>query len=225
MLEMQLEGATGCRSPAWMQRAGWEIAVSWKDASACPGLLQISPFKVEDQTWKDKWEELSNKCARGYMQLLIQMNEEMLTEVEVDIDVLQTNIQQKLSPDILDKFNQDLDTEYSKWEKEVCQTKSDKFQRDINDYQQGRVYKWTQTRGRNYFRSRSRSRSRSVAPKSANEEQQRLTTANTDRNLIPRTNALQGGHNTDTPSQAAGGKRKWNVRYQHEKKAKNQLQH
>lgn len=47
-----------------------------------------------------------------------------------------------MPPDALQKFDKKLNKDSQKWEKEVQELKSNKYRRDLGNYQQHRVYKW-----------------------------------------------------------------------------------
>ncbi|CAJ0936767.1 unnamed protein product [Ranitomeya imitator] len=128
--------------------------------------IQVFPsFPVDDEEFRGKWEDLTNTCSRGFMVLLKQMNQKFLDLIENEIDGLQATLHKDMTGDALKKLNDEVDVELRRWAKEIQASKAKKFQRDIQDKQHSRVYRWqnpsgrARTRSRNGFQSRSRSTS------------------------------------------------------------------
>ncbi|XP_069588840.1 uncharacterized protein [Ranitomeya imitator] len=140
--------------------------------------VQVFPsFPVDDVDIKERWEECASKCSVGFMEILKEMNAKSLKEMEVDIETLQSSIKKEMSSENLTKFNNEIEKEVEKWVEDIQLTKSKKFQRDMNDRQTGKMYRWRNgnERSRPYYRNESRSRSRSTSYKS--------TTSVDDRHL------------------------------------------
>ncbi|XP_075689385.1 uncharacterized protein LOC142657838 [Rhinoderma darwinii] len=171
--------------------------------------VQVFPsFPIEDETFKNKWEELSATCSKGYMGLLVQANSKTLIELENEIEEIQNKIKKDLSNEALEKLNTDLDKEFQKWEQEICSIKTTKFQRDTNDFSQNRVYKWRRQRSHSF----SRSRSGSVSSVASNDELVRErrngdTSQNYQESTFPRRNRERQATKRKTTSAFQGGKK------------------
>lgn len=73
---------------------------------------------------------------------LIEYEKKTLEQLDKSTTLLQESLKNTLSPDSLNKFEDKLNSDYQKWEKGSLEVKSKKFQRDVLDYQQHKVYKW-----------------------------------------------------------------------------------
>ncbi|XP_075690371.1 uncharacterized protein LOC142658662 isoform X2 [Rhinoderma darwinii] len=173
--------------------------------------IQVFPsFSIEEDNFKDKWEILSTTCSRGFMDLLIQSNIATLVGIEKEIDEIQVSLKKDLSNDALDKLNIDLDKEFQKWEQEICSIKTKKFQRDVADFQQGRVFKWRQGRPRTNSRSRSGSISSQTSDEHTGNRWNGEMASNKQDPIFPRRNRERQVAKRKTPSP-----------YQRSKKSKN----
>ncbi|XP_073406482.1 uncharacterized protein [Dendrobates tinctorius] len=122
--------------------------------------VQVFPsFEVDDLTFRQKWEDLATTCSRGFMELLVSNNQTTLENLDKDIVELQNQLKQDLSNEGLVKFNTELENEFVKWEKNICENKSKKFQRDISDQQSNMVYRWN----KKPYHARGPSRARSAS--------------------------------------------------------------
>ncbi|XP_073428224.1 uncharacterized protein [Dendrobates tinctorius] len=131
--------------------------------------IQVFPsFPVLDETFKNKWESLTNECSKGFMVLLKQLNHDSLVAIEAEIDELQSILQKEMSNDALKKLNDQIDADLQKWAQEIQTNKAKKFKRDIQDKTLSRVYRWQDPSGRSRpkFRNMSHSRSRSTSQRS-----------------------------------------------------------
>ncbi|KAM4035055.1 uncharacterized protein ACNLHF_021748 isoform 3-T3 [Anomaloglossus baeobatrachus] len=114
--------------------------------------------KVDNESIKTRWEELSNVCSRGFLSLLSEIDSASISEMEGEMEKLLTTIKESMSVDALAKFTSQNESDLVRLEKEIKAVKIKKFQRDQNDSHQDRVYRWrSNIVGR---RSRSRSLSR-----------------------------------------------------------------
>ncbi|XP_069582751.1 uncharacterized protein [Ranitomeya imitator] len=105
--------------------------------------IQVFPsFSLDDEALLKKWEDACNTCSRTFMEILIEIDKRTVDRLEVDIKSIQEKIQKNLSVEQLTNFDNDLNASFTKWESEVQKLKVTKFQRDLNDYQNGRIYKW-----------------------------------------------------------------------------------
>ncbi|XP_069618979.1 uncharacterized protein [Ranitomeya imitator] len=105
--------------------------------------IQIFPsFPVDDEIFKKEWEDLATKCSRGFIELLMKFDETRLSDIENEIDNIQTIVKNELTTEALDKLNGDLEKDFSKWEQEIGAVKTKKLQRDNMDYKENKVYRW-----------------------------------------------------------------------------------
>ncbi|KAM4048232.1 uncharacterized protein ACNLHF_011142 [Anomaloglossus baeobatrachus] len=113
--------------------------------------VRILPsFPVEDLDFRTKWEQVCDTCSKDLIRLLIEINQSSLVSVEKEIENNQTKLNEILSTLSMESFKLEVDKQFLIWEKEVQEQKVKKFQRDLQDYQLKRVYRWqgtTQNKG------------------------------------------------------------------------------
>ncbi|KAM4052236.1 uncharacterized protein ACNLHF_000279 [Anomaloglossus baeobatrachus] len=138
--------------------------------------VQVFPsFDIDDNTFKDKWEDFANNCSKGFIQLLCDLNSSQLRAIETETVDLQNRIVAGLSTEAFKTFEMDIESDMSRWEKEVKDSKIKKFHRDELDLQSNRVYKWRMSTDRSrpfrrFNQNRSRSRSTSIRSFTSGEE-------------------------------------------------------
>ncbi|KAM4012119.1 uncharacterized protein ACNLHF_005295 [Anomaloglossus baeobatrachus] len=105
--------------------------------------VQVFPsFNVTDVDFKRDWEDAASACSKSFMLLLIKNNEASLRDLDGDIATLLDRLPKELTPSELSSFNETMDKEFTKWEKELVSTKTKKYQRDVTDYKNQQVYRW-----------------------------------------------------------------------------------
>lgn len=105
--------------------------------------VQVFPsFPMEDPIFKNKWEENCSNCSRVMMQLLIGLNKKDLETLESEIEGARDKLVEILTPSQLDIFKTEMESQYASWEKEIQEFKMKKFQRDLQDMQNNKMYKW-----------------------------------------------------------------------------------
>ncbi|KAM3930917.1 uncharacterized protein RB166_004398 [Leptodactylus fuscus] len=120
--------------------------------------VQIFPtFDTEDLSFSSKWEDTLTKCSRTLIELLVGADRKQLETLEKEIDTLKDKIHLALSSEEVVVFDKALDEDLSKWEKNIQDLKSRKFQRDYKDFQSGKVYRWHHKQEKGNSRSRSSS--------------------------------------------------------------------
>ncbi|XP_069601734.1 uncharacterized protein [Ranitomeya imitator] len=173
--------------------------------------IQVFPsFPILDDKFKNDWEELTNTCSRGFMVLLKRLNHESLEVIEKEIDELQVCLQKDMSSDALKKLNEEIDADLQKWAHDIQTTKTKKFNRDILDKQQSRVYRWRNPWGRSRPRSRnmSYSRSRSTSAfsgRSNHEEDARSSTSQSEQVSMSESGNKRMTTRQHTRNKGAGG--------------------
>lgn len=100
------------------------------------------------------------------MELLIGHNKKVLEQLEKEIDVVQNQLKEMSTLDVNEKFNQTVEKLLDTWEKDIQDIKTKKFSRDLNDFQQNRVFRWKLHKP---FRGRSRISSVSSAASSQDD--------------------------------------------------------
>lgn len=145
------------RVKTWWNKATLEKYVSNKMIPR--GLrVQVFPsFGQDDNPFNSKWESICNNCSLAFMSLIIEHNTQTLETISKQVDELEVQVTQKLSPADLELFKNELSSAMKEWEKHTTAIKSKKFQRDTNDFSNNRVYKWKITNPT--IRSRSASMS------------------------------------------------------------------
>ncbi|XP_069588361.1 uncharacterized protein [Ranitomeya imitator] len=145
------------RTRTWWNRASLEKYLA-KGLIPRGLRVRIMPsFPVEDTLFRTKWEEVCDQCSKSLMDLLIGNNKKSLEMFDMDIENTRKKLIEVLTPSELEALNKDIDTQFQIWEKEVKDVKTKKFQRDLNDFKSGTVYRWRPTTMRGYDKTRSSS--------------------------------------------------------------------
>ncbi|XP_077113674.1 uncharacterized protein LOC143815973 isoform X1 [Ranitomeya variabilis] len=179
--------------------------------------VQIFPsYPIEDEVFKTEWENTANICSRGFIGLLIKLDETKLAELEKEIDDIQLFIKEDLTPEALGKLNGDLESDFLKWEQEISAVKTKKLQRDNSDYRDNHVYRWRtgrmRTRPTSLVRSGSMSSATSVDELSVTSDQSKSIHGDRGRKIQPN-RAAKGRYTSQ--------KRKFTSPPTYERKAKN----
>ncbi|XP_075707677.1 uncharacterized protein LOC142742116 isoform X3 [Rhinoderma darwinii] len=105
--------------------------------------IQIFPsFPIFEEEFTSKWEEVCNQSSRKFMELLVDLNQKMILSMDEEIESVQAQLFPLMSADNMSKFKYNLDAQFVEWEKDIQDTKSKKFSRDIGDFQNNKVYRW-----------------------------------------------------------------------------------
>ncbi|XP_073430620.1 uncharacterized protein [Dendrobates tinctorius] len=132
--------------------------------------VQVFPsFSISDEIFRQKWEEVSSVCSKGYMELLIKSNEKTLSELEDEINHIQLELREKMHAQSLAKFNTELEEDFTKWEQDIVSSKTKKYQRDVNDFANNRAYRWRRIQGE--FRSTRKTHHNSFSSASSVDEE------------------------------------------------------
>ncbi|XP_069590016.1 uncharacterized protein [Ranitomeya imitator] len=174
------------RTHIWWNRA---FLIKYIETGLTPrGLrVQVFPsFEVEDVVFRHNWEELATTCSKGFMELLAQSNKESIDSLDREIETVQGILKQDLSEVELQTLNGEIDKEFQKWEKDICATKTAKFQRDVGDRQSNTVYRWNRKSRRHIKGLRRRSTSASMTSQASSEESSRsLLKASESHKMFP----------------------------------------
>ncbi|XP_077155887.1 uncharacterized protein LOC143818474 isoform X2 [Ranitomeya variabilis] len=159
------------------RRTRWWWNKSFLECYVSKGLIprglrvQLFPsFNMDNEEFKVKWEETAKTCSMGFMQLLIKSNESMIKEMEDEIGGIQETLAKHMTAEAMTKLNANLDLDFHKWEKDIVQTKSKKYQRDLSDYKRYRIYKWRRPAAVNRRELPSQTRSNSFSSVSSVDE-------------------------------------------------------
>ncbi|XP_069601587.1 uncharacterized protein [Ranitomeya imitator] len=153
--------------------------------------VKIMPsFVIEDTLFRTKWEEACNNCSRALIELLIGNNKKSLDKFDVEIESTRIKLSESLTTAEMEALNKDIDNQFQIWEKEVKDTKTKKFQRDLQDLRSGTIYRWqvAPTGSRDIVRSSS------FSSLSSREEDSDVRIDNRLYNLRRNTNSRRG-HN------------------------------
>ncbi|KAM4042686.1 uncharacterized protein ACNLHF_013256 [Anomaloglossus baeobatrachus] len=133
------------------------------------------------------------------------------------MDNLLSTIKSNSSEDFLQRFNEEMDLESHKCEKEVVEYKSKKFQRDLTDQANNRVYKWKTGAARARSQSRAgfgtRSRSTSLRSASSMDDTRSATSESSynkdeSRGITTRSGPKKPGPSKPGPGKSQDGKSK-----------------
>ncbi|KAM4012635.1 uncharacterized protein ACNLHF_004665 [Anomaloglossus baeobatrachus] len=100
-----------------------------------------------------RWIKAAETCSLEFIQIIIENNLISLNKIDEDLEALMLTIKKDMAVDQINKYMADLEKEIDKWEQEISQTKLKKYQRDLGDYENKKIYKWQQ-KGYNMPRSR-----------------------------------------------------------------------
>ncbi|XP_073503969.1 uncharacterized protein [Phyllobates terribilis] len=169
----RLKGLLLKRTRIWWNRA---FLGKYREKNLIPrGLrVQVFPsFEIRDECFRQKWEEAATSCSLTFLGLLSQLNSECITEMDGEIEELQKNLQETLDKEALSKLNQELETSFTKWETEIYESKTNKFQRDIRDLSQNNIYRWRRRSrgGKKTKYSDLKPRSNSIISQTSGEDQ------------------------------------------------------
>ncbi|KAM4039018.1 uncharacterized protein ACNLHF_017336 [Anomaloglossus baeobatrachus] len=154
------------RTRAWWNKAFLE---KYLERGLIPRGLRVRVVpscSIDDVSFKREWEALASTCSNGFMKLLSQLNSTLLSDMETEMEKLQSCIYRQLTTEQKAKFEDEIKLLVLKWEKEVKDVKIKKFQRDVNDRKLDQVYRWRTDRSRSGYSSASTSRSRSTSVQS-----------------------------------------------------------
>ncbi|XP_075196887.1 uncharacterized protein LOC142296778 [Anomaloglossus baeobatrachus] len=105
--------------------------------------VQVFPsFNITDEAFKRDWEDAASACSKSFMLLLIKNNEASIRDLDGEIATLSDRLPKELTAVELSSFNETMDKEFAKWEKELVSNKTKKYQRDVTDYKTQQVYRW-----------------------------------------------------------------------------------
>ncbi|XP_073414454.1 uncharacterized protein [Dendrobates tinctorius] len=105
--------------------------------------IQLYPtFSLDDTELISKWESVSSACSMSFMEIINIKNASILEELDIELNKLQEELVAKLSKEALEKFFQDLNHDMEKWEQQISKNKMKKYQRDVMDYDQKKVFRW-----------------------------------------------------------------------------------
>ncbi|XP_073498656.1 uncharacterized protein [Phyllobates terribilis] len=128
--------------------------------------IRITPtFPVEDATFMSKWEESCTNCSLLLMQLLVDLNSQSIMDLDNQIDVAQTELRSNCPTEKLSNYNIHIDKILDSTVKRIQEVQVSKFNRDMRDYHQKRVYIWRRPGGQgpNFSRKLSNSSATSLS--------------------------------------------------------------
>ncbi|XP_056408133.1 uncharacterized protein LOC130307190 [Hyla sarda] len=152
VLKNSLRNLIHRRTKIWWNRTSLE---QYKSRGLIPRGLRIQTFPAygkEDEVFSKAWEEVCHKSAMTFIQLIVDLNTRTLDALSGEIDSAMKQLQEITSSQEYDIFLKEMEESFVVWEKQIQSQKSSKFQRDVNDYQNQKVYKWK-------FHTRTRSES------------------------------------------------------------------
>ncbi|KAM4012417.1 LOW QUALITY PROTEIN: uncharacterized protein ACNLHF_004941 [Anomaloglossus baeobatrachus] len=157
-LQVKLKNFLFKRTKSWWNKASLEQYLS-KDIIPRGLRIQKFPaFVVEDDTFKNRWEEACKLCSRTMLELLIGFDKKRIQELESEIEKINKKLKDNMSEGALAEFDRELIKECEECESDIKQKKAQKFKSDVADYQSGNVFRWHHNK---IFRSGSNSRSKS----------------------------------------------------------------
>lgn len=119
----------------------------WRE-KRIPRGLRISKFPSsynEDPTFRAKWESILNKCSMDLMLLLIEDGKAQRVKLEAEIGDKRATLS-TLPSEELASIESKLKDNLRELEQSVKKLKLQKFKRDVDDYENARVYHWRKTK-------------------------------------------------------------------------------
>lgn len=105
-------------------------------------IKKIPTLGRENPEFCKKWCSILNRCSLDLMLLVIENENEKLINIRKDLDNLQKDMTEALSPEKLQEIVADCDTKMETYRRQVELYKMGKYRRDALDYRDGRVYTW-----------------------------------------------------------------------------------
>ncbi|XP_069611822.1 uncharacterized protein [Ranitomeya imitator] len=124
-------------------------------------------FDLDNDLLKERWIKAANTCSFEFLNIIIENNVTMLKNIETEIDSLQRTLQQDLKADSFQEMISKLDKDIEKWEGAISQNKQKKYERDVTDFENNKVFKWQTTK---IHARRNMSRSSSIVSNSSMRE-------------------------------------------------------
>lgn len=105
--------------------------------------LKKLPTTIYSTDFSKEWNETLSKCSIDLIKLITRYEDVKLIEIKKEIETLQTTMDTKFASlaeykDLITKMDNNL----KKTETSIEETKKRKYQRDIQDYAQDKVYTW-----------------------------------------------------------------------------------
>lgn len=117
----------------------------WRKGYIPRGLrIKKFPANVGDDKkhFRDRWEAILNKCSSDLMLLLIEESNKDREELKKQITEARKIIEEHSATTIKQQLEEKLNTDLMKYTQYIKDEKIQKFQRDITDYNEGKVYNW-----------------------------------------------------------------------------------
>ncbi|XP_069618158.1 uncharacterized protein [Ranitomeya imitator] len=118
---------------------------NYLDKKIVPRGLRIQLYPTYELGEKDlvtRWTSAASKCSLEFIQILIENNASSLTELDKELESIATLLAKDMSTDQVNKWSKDLETDALKWEEKISQEKSKKYQRDVEDYDSNKIFRW-----------------------------------------------------------------------------------
>ncbi|XP_073524606.1 uncharacterized protein [Phyllobates terribilis] len=105
--------------------------------------IQLFPtFGLEDAELNKKWEAAASSCSLTFIEIINERNLNVLGEIDHELDQVHKQMLKDIPAEMLEEFLADMDKKMEKWEENISKSKSKKYQRDISDYENKRVFRW-----------------------------------------------------------------------------------
>ncbi|XP_069589329.1 uncharacterized protein [Ranitomeya imitator] len=138
----QYRSALYKKTKTWWNRSALE---NYMDKQIIPrGLrVQLYPsFELEDDVLIKRWLSTATTCSLEFIQIIIDKNTMSLASLDSEIDECEQRLMKDIPVENFDQVMTEINKDVDRWEKEVCQNKIRKFQRDVNDYDTDKIYRW-----------------------------------------------------------------------------------
>ncbi|KAM4034779.1 uncharacterized protein ACNLHF_021470 [Anomaloglossus baeobatrachus] len=105
--------------------------------------IQVYPsFDLHNETLIERWKKAAETCSLEFIQIIIDNNLLSLKKIDEEIEVLMESIKKDMALDQLNKYMNEVEKELDKWEQEISQNKMKKYQRDLGDFENNKIYRW-----------------------------------------------------------------------------------
>ncbi|XP_040288531.1 uncharacterized protein LOC121001502 [Bufo bufo] len=104
-------------------------------------------FFCDDLQYCTQFANILNKCSHDLMILTIEHLNTSIAETKIHISSIEQQLQDSLTAEDLISLKQKIDKNCSDLKKDIEATKRKKYTRDLEDYQNKRIYKWQDSLG------------------------------------------------------------------------------
>ncbi|XP_069610013.1 uncharacterized protein [Ranitomeya imitator] len=105
--------------------------------------VQLFPtFDLKDEKLVKRWSQAATICSLEFLRIIIESNAQVISEIESELERLEELMKKDITKENLEIWSNEFNKDLDKWENDICQRKLKKYQRDMRDYEENKIYKW-----------------------------------------------------------------------------------